>query len=141
MRVSYWLVGAVALFGVWVLFAGAQVHELIVGIPAAALAAAGMEAVRGTEHPHFLPHLTALLRAAKLPGEILQDTALLIRNLLTGGDGRFVREPFEAGGDDARSVARRVLETTYRTLPPNSIVLGIDRQRNEILLHVLEGRA
>jgi len=49
-----------------------------------------------------------------------------------------VRVPIEAGGDDARAVAHRTLETFYRTLPPNSIVIGIDRERGEILMHVLE---
>ena len=141
MRVVYWLAGTALLFGLWILFAGAAPHELIVGAGASALAAAALEAVRGTEHPRFLPHAAALLRARQLPWQIVRDCGLLALNLVKGGDGRFVREPFESGGDDAHAIARRVLETAYRTLPPNSIVIGIDRPRDEILLHVLEGRA
>jgi multisubunit Na+/H+ antiporter MnhE subunit len=139
MRVVYWLAGTVLLFGLYLLFAGVSAHEAVVGAASAAIAAAAVEAVRGTEHPRFLPHWQALTRALRLPFEIVRDTALLIRNLGRGGDGSFVRTPVECGGDDAHGVALRTLETFYRTLPPNSIVLGIDRERNEILMHVLEG--
>jgi multisubunit Na+/H+ antiporter MnhE subunit len=138
MRVVYWLAGSALLFGLYLLYAGVSAHEVTVGAGAAMVAAAAVEAVRGTEHPRFLPHLSWIARAARLPFEIVRDTRLLVRNLVTGGDGRFVRVPIEAGGEDARGVARRTLETFYRTLPPNSIVIGIDRERGEILMHVLE---
>ena len=141
MRVVYWLAGAALLFGVYLLFAGVSTHEAIVGAASAALASAAVEAVRGTEHPRFLPHWQSLARALRLPLEIVHDTGLLIRNLARGGDGQFVRVAIDAGGEDAQGIARRTLETFYRTLPPNSIVLGIDRERNEILMHVLEGEA
>ena len=141
VRAVYWLAGTVLLFGLWLLFAGVSPHELIVGAGGAALAATAVEAVRGTEQPRFLPHIAWLLRAWRLPGQILRDCGLLLRNLATASPGRFVRVPFDAGGDDAPHVAHRALETLYRTLPPNSIVIGIDRARNEILLHVLEGAA
>jgi multisubunit Na+/H+ antiporter MnhE subunit len=140
-RAGYWLAGTALLFVLWLLFAGRDPHELIAGAGAAALAAMAVEAVRGTEHPQFLPAIAWVLRAWRLPGQILRDCWLLLRNLTTGRDGRFVREPFDAGGDDARSAAHRALETLYRTLPPNSIVIGIDRERHELLLHVLEGEA
>jgi hypothetical protein len=139
MRALYWLAAAAVLFGLWLLFAGAQPHELIAGAAASILAATAAEVVRGTEHPRFLPRLPWLVRGLRLPWQILQDSALLVGNLFTGREGRFVREPFDAGDADAHGVARRTLETVWRTLPPNSIVIGIDRRRNEILLHVLEG--
>jgi multisubunit Na+/H+ antiporter MnhE subunit len=141
MRVVYWLASAAFLFGVYLLYAGVSSHEAVVGAAAATLAAAAVEAVRGAEHPRFLPHAKWIARALRLPYEILRDNALLVRNVATGGPGRFVRIPFEAGGDDAHGIARRTLETFYRTLPPNSIVIGIDRARDEILMHVLEGPA
>lgn len=141
MRAVYWLAGTAVLFGVYLLYAGVSAHEAIVGGAAAAIAAAAVEAVRGTEHPRFLPHFAWLAQALRLPFQILRDTALLVRNLLRGGDGRFVRVPVDAGAEDAHGVARRTLETFYRTLPPNTIVIGIDRARNEVLMHVLEGGA
>src|SRR5206468_8287778 len=51
MRALYWLAATAVLFGLWLLFAGAQTHELIVGAGASALAATAVEAVRGTQHP------------------------------------------------------------------------------------------
>jgi hypothetical protein len=137
MRVVYWLAGSALLFGLYLLYAGASAHEVAVGAGAAAVAAAAVEAVRGTEHPRFLPHLSWIAQALRLPWQVVRDTGLLVRNLVRGGDGRFVRVAIEAGGEDAHGVARRTLETFYRTLPPNSIVIGIDRERGEILMHVL----
>jgi len=138
MRAVYWLAGSALLFALYLLYAGASAHEVVVGAGAAMVAAAAVEAVRGTENPRFLPHLSWITRAVRLPAEIVRDTGLLLKNLASGGDGQFVRVPIEAGGDDARAVAHRTLETFYRTLPPNSIVIGIDRERGEILMHVLE---
>src|SRR4051812_33906346 len=137
MRVVYWLTGSALLFGLYLLYAGISAHEIVVGAGAAMVAAAAVEAVRGTEHPRFLPHLSWIARALRLPWEVVRDTGLLLKNLARGGDGRFVRVPIEAGGEDAHGVARRTLETFYRTLPPNSIVIGIDRERGEILMHIL----
>lgn len=139
MRALYWVSGTALLFGLYLLYAGVESHEVIVGVGAAAISAGAVEAVRGTEHPRFLPHIAWLARAFRLPYEIARDNVLLVRNLARGDQGRFVRIPFEPGAEDAHGIARRTLETFYRTLPPNSIVIGIDRARHEILMHVLEG--
>lgn len=139
MRVVYWAGGTGLLFILYLLYAGVSAHEAVVGMAAAAIAAAAVEAVRGTEHPRFLPHWAWIAQAVRLPFEIVRDTGLLVRNLAFGGNGRFARVPFDAGGEDARGVAGRTLETFYRTLPPNSIVIGIDRRRNVLVMHVLEG--
>ena len=43
---------------------------------------------------------------------------------------------FDAGGDDdPASAARRVLAIFITTTPPNFIVIGIDRRRNQMLVH------
>lgn len=139
LRLGYWLVEAGILFGLWLLFVDQwQWHEVMVGAVAAALAATGTELVRGTDHPRFLPHWQWLAEAWRLPWKIVHDCGLLVRNLVRGGDGRLLSIPFEAGGTDARSAARRLLAVFYTTLPPNTVVIGIDRQKNQMLLHVLE---
>ena len=43
--------------------------------------------------------------------------------------------PFDGGGDDLNGSARRTLAISYSTISPNTIVLGIDRERNLLLLH------
>jgi len=140
MRIVYWAVEAALLFALWLLFVSQlQAHELIVGAAAVALAASATEAVRGCEHPRFLPHIEWLIRSWRLPFEILRDCVLLVRNVFDGRPGHFEMVPFEAGGDDAHAVARRALATFYTTLPPNTVVIGIDRRRHVMLLHRLEG--
>jgi hypothetical protein len=139
MRILHWLAEAALLFGLWLLFVAQLArHELLVGAAAVVLAASATEAVRGCEHPRFLPHVQWLVRAWRLPFEILRDCALLVRNLFDRRTGRFEELPFQAGGDDAHAVAHRALGIFYTTLPPNTVVIGIDRRRNVMLLHRLE---
>jgi multisubunit Na+/H+ antiporter MnhE subunit len=139
MRIVYWLVETALLFILWLLFVVQLTpHELLVGVGAAALAASATEAVRGCEHPRFLPHIEWIIQSWRLPFEIIRDCALLVRNLFDGRPGRFESIPFQARGEDARAVARRALAIFYTTLPPNTFVIGIDRRRNVILLHRLE---
>jgi multisubunit Na+/H+ antiporter MnhE subunit len=140
MRIVYWAAEAALLFVLWLLFvAQLASHELLVGAGATVLAASATEAVRGCEHPRFLPHIQWIIRSWRLPFEILRDCALLIRNLFDGRTGHLEALPFDAQGDDARAVARRALAIFYTTLPPNTVVIGIDRRRNVMLLHRLEG--
>ena len=136
----YWLAEAALSFGLWLLFICSLArHELLAGAAAAALAASATEAVRGCEHPRFLPHIHWIIRSWRLPFEVVRDCGQLIRNLFDGRPGRFEAVPFECQGDDAHAVARRALATFYTTLPPNTLVVGIDRRRNEMVLHRLEG--
>jgi multisubunit Na+/H+ antiporter MnhE subunit len=137
LRGFYWLIEFVGLFALWLLFVfQLKASESLVGLIAAGLGATAVEAVRGCEHPHFLPDLRWVLEFRHVPLRILRDSWLLVRNL-GRPDGRFRTRTFNSGGNDSRSVARRVLSTLYETLPPGSIVIGIDRRRNEMLLHVL----
>src|SRR5689334_599147 len=99
MRVVYWLAEAILLFAWWLLFVcQVQAHEAVVGIAAVALAASATEAVRGCEHPRFLPHLEWLLQSWSLPFRIVRDCGLLLRNLIDRRAGRFQELPFPAGG-------------------------------------------
>jgi hypothetical protein len=43
--------------------------------------------------------------------------------------------PFDSGGDDPESAARRALAIMYTTIPPNFVVVGIDRKKNLMLVH------
>jgi multisubunit Na+/H+ antiporter MnhE subunit len=138
-RLGYWALEAVLMFGIWLLFVCQfQAHELAVGAAAALLSAAAVEGVRGEEHARFLPHARWLAESFRLPWKILHDCGLLVRNLFDGRPGRLRRIPFDAGGSDARSAAHRALAIFYTTLPPNTVVIGIHRARNYMLLHRLE---
>jgi multisubunit Na+/H+ antiporter MnhE subunit len=144
-RALYWVVECLVLFGMWLLFtASLRQTEVFAGLAAAAVAATAAEVVRGEEHPRFLPHFRWILEFWRVDIQILTDTFLLARKLLRmllAGDrrtGRFISVPFHADGNNARAVAKRALAIVYSTMPPNTIVIGIDRKQSTMLVHVLE---
>jgi hypothetical protein len=144
-RALYWLLEFVVLLCAWWLFTGTVGwNETVAGAGAALLGATATEAVRGVEHPRFLPDLRWIADFRHVPGAILKDSLLVTGKLwrmLFAGDrstGRFVSVPFPPTGSGARSIARRVLAILYTTLPPNTIVIGIDRAHNGMLMHQLE---
>ena len=133
------------MFLLWLVFTWQlKPVEMLAGLAAAALAATATEAVRREAHPRFFPYIPWVLAAWRLPGQIATDGWLVTRKLarmISASDrqtGFFRSVPFRAGGNDTHSVARRALAILYATLPPNSIVIGIDRQRHSILFHLLE---
>ena len=141
-RAAYWLIEFLVLFVLWLLFVSElKLSESLAGVGAAALAATATEAVRGCEHPRFFPDVSWILRFGRVPIRILSDCWLLVRTLGSRDTGTFQSIDFPAGGNDARAVARRALGTLYETLPPGSVVIGIDRQRNRMLLHLLGARS
>ncbi len=144
-RAVCWCVEFLALFGLWLLFVDHLVWtETAAGIAAAGIAATAAEIVRGQEHPRFRPRAALLADFWPIPGAILTDSLLLLRKLARmlfrndRGTGRFVTVPFPAGDAGARSVALRALAILYTTLPPNTLVIGIDRKQHVLLLHQLE---
>jgi hypothetical protein len=52
--------------------------------------------------------------------------------------GRLRALRFDAGGDGPRDNARRALAEGFGSVAPNTIVVGIDRDRNHILVHQLD---
>ncbi len=144
-RTVYWSVQFAVLLVVWLLFVDSQVwSEIVVGIGAAILAATAGEAVRRQEPPRFFPEARWVMEIRRVPARILGDCVLLARNLWRTvftnepAAGSFVAVPFGPGRERKGSPARRALAILYTTLPPNSIVIGIDRQRGRMLVHVLE---
>lgn len=53
------------------------------------------------------------------------------------GKSLFRLASFHAPGTDSRSAARRALAIIFGTLPPNSLIIGIDRESGVILFHQL----
>jgi multisubunit Na+/H+ antiporter MnhE subunit len=144
-RAGWWIVEWAVLCLVWFLFVDTvRWTEAVSGVAAAALAAAATEPVRGEEHPRFFPYFRWVLMFWRMPREILRDHWLLLRHLFrifterNAPAGAFQEFPFEARGNDPRSIARRTLAIVYSTLPPNTIVIGIDRKRNTLMQHQLE---
>ncbi len=131
------------MMGLWVLYTSTvKVGELLVGAGAAALATYGTAIVQEQRFAQFAPKPEWLLYFALMPWYTIRDTAVVFRAafkyiLKQKSDGYLMAVDFDSGGDDPRSSARRTLEVALTTIPPNSIVVGIDRRARKMLLHMV----
>ncbi len=84
-----------------------------------------------------------LLPALRLPGQVARDTvivfAALARRLARGEEppSGFRELPIRAGDDSPEAVSRRVLMVGGYSLAPNTFVLGIDLERQVMIVHQL----
>ncbi|HLH30954.1 MAG TPA: hypothetical protein VKY31_07100 [Terriglobia bacterium] len=140
-----WLVQFLLMVALWFAFvAKTELAEALIGIGAAALAATADAAVRRSRIAKFRPKPAWLLEAWRLPGDILRDTILvfkaLLRQLILHKKPQNILRsiPFDSGGHSARSSARRALALFFTTISPNFIVIGIDNDKNSMLIHQVE---
>lgn len=149
-RAARWLVWWAAMMSFWVAIDDSlQPDELLAGAGAAALAALAAEVVtyQAAVRLHVRPRW--LLAAVRLPGDVARDTwivfAALSRLLLRRRppDSEFAELPVRYGDDTPRDQTRRVLLTWERSLAPNTFVLGMDAERDVMVVHrlVSPGRA
>jgi len=129
----------------WLLFTSTvNPGEAVVGVAVAAIAATATTLVRSKNPFLFQPRLRWLLLVGRLPVAIASDTWTVMRVLVLHLSGRRrVRGtlralPFPYGDpDSAEDGARRALAATLVSMTPNSVVLGFDRERGEIVYHRL----
>lgn len=129
------------LLGVWLLFVS-QTHraEIVAGVCAAALGAVADGLVKAKRLAKFRPHLQWVALFSREPWYVLTGSAAILwalarRMMGKKSDAQFRVVPFRAGGEDRESAARRALAITLTTIPPNFIVVGIDKQQNFMLVH------
>jgi multisubunit Na+/H+ antiporter MnhE subunit len=114
--------------------AGAAVAVLATLLTEAALHQAGL-------HPRL--RLRWLAGAYRLPGQVLGDTVLVFRALvrqLAHGEqppSGFRELPVRYGDDSDAGVTRRVLLVGASSLAPNTFVLGLDKDRDIMVVHQL----
>jgi multisubunit Na+/H+ antiporter MnhE subunit len=144
---TYWLVCWSVLFGYYLLLADQlKGPEFLVGAVATTLACGAIGIVRRAGALRFRPRLSWVARIRHLPGRILLDCSLvglaLAQRLFTGRctDGAFHSIPFDPGGDDPTSAARRALVIAGLSVAPNTFVVDIEPERGTILIHQLTGR-
>lgn len=129
------------LVGLWMLFVSSmQLAEFTAGIAAAALGAVADGVVKSQRLAQFRPRLKWLWLFAWEPWYALTGTAAIFWALarrLAGkkSEAQLRVVSFRAGGDDSEAAARRALAITLTTIPPNFIVVGIDKQQNFMLVH------
>jgi multisubunit Na+/H+ antiporter MnhE subunit len=117
--------------------------ELLAGAGAAALAALLAEVVTYQAAARFRLRIEWLVPALRLPGEVVRDTVTVYRALwrrLVHGEqppSAFLELPARYGDDSAEGVTRRVLLVAGTSLAPNTFALGIDKDRDVMVVHRL----
>jgi multisubunit Na+/H+ antiporter MnhE subunit len=118
--------------------------EAIAGVGASCVAATAGEVVRANRAFGFRARLRWLRSWWRIPIQLVHDTATVIAvlmNHLTGRRrvrGMWRAVPFRHGkDDDPEDAARRTLATIAVTISPNSYVVGVDPDRDELLVHQL----
>lgn len=142
--VRAWIAWFVALNLVWfALIDGFILAEEVLGALASAVAATAAVALGRQRIFQFRVKLAWLLPAWKLPWRTVLETGWVLGALLrqlTGGPARrgsFRRVPVQLPDDESESAARRALLTAGLSFPPNSYVLEIDLESQEMMLHQL----
>lgn len=143
-RAATWFAWWVLLMSLWVAVDDSlQFDELLAGAGAAALAAVVAELASHQAATRFKVRAAWLVRALRLPGEVARDTvtvfAALARTLVTRRppEGAFRELPARYGDDSPLGETRRVLITGAESLAPNKFVLGIDAERDVMVVHQL----
>lgn len=128
---------------IWLLLVG-KVEDwrewgLAILFSAASIAAAASYGI--VDNVQFRPQPWMLLTTWRIPWAIVtgctQLLAALAKQLVTAGGAESVlaAAPFDVGGDDSRSTARRVLAVSLPTMTPNSIIIGIIPDQQRLLYH------
>jgi multisubunit Na+/H+ antiporter MnhE subunit len=143
-RARAWIVWWVILMSFWVILDDSiALDELLAGAGAAALAATLAELVGHQASTRFRMRAGWMAPALSLPGQVARDTvivfAALWRRLAHGEQppSGFREIPTRFGDDSDEGVTRRVLLVGGRSVAPNTFVLGIDRERNVMVVHQL----
>ncbi len=129
------------LLGLWMIFVSVpKLDELLVGIGASLISAFADGVVKAKKFATFYPHLKTMVLVFWEPWYALTGTAAIFAALakhLMGkkSEAQLRAVPFDGGGDDPESAARRALAIMYTTIPPNFVVVGIDRKKNLMLVH------
>jgi len=128
------------MFGMWLLLVdNFRGGEMLLGVAAALASALGAAVVKAENFARFAPHVVELSQVWRLPWQIAKGTweifAVLVGHLFTRAPSLIASVKFDPGGDDAHSAGRRALAVALTTVPPNTVAIGIDRQKQRLILH------
>ncbi len=136
-----WVVTAAAGALLWWLFSGTvDTAEVVVGSVAVILGTVAFALVRSSNLARFGPRLAWVLGSVRVVPDVLDGLRVLavalwraVRGLPSEAYLHNVR--FDAGGRDPESAARRALVVMLTTLPPNFVIVDVDRVKGEMLVH------
>jgi len=143
-RAGSWLVWWVLMMSFWVMLDDSiSTDELLAGAGAAALAALLAEVVTYQAATRFRMRIEWLVPALSLPGQVARDTVIIYQALwrrLAHGEqppSAFADLPTRPGDDSLEGVTRRVLLVWGTSVAPNTFALGIDSEREVMVVHRL----
>jgi hypothetical protein len=127
----------------WIVFVGTfSAHELMLGMVATILTVVGICVIDVQYPARFSPKIAELMSIWRLPWYLASGTWAVLKLATTDllrtetAESLFLIVPFNAGAKEGpRAVARRVLAVTYSTMTPETIVLGINTNTRQMLLH------
>src|SRR5947208_2594268 len=145
LRVAiFWLATWVACAAVWMLLVDdPALPELLTGAVVAVLAATTSELVRAQRmaeiriEPAWLARAWRPLARAPIDLVLLSRAAVLQLFQRRARRGRFLALRFPNGPRSARDNARRALAEAAGSFAPNTYVVGVDPERDLILVHQL----
>lgn len=150
-RAGVWLLWWLLLTSFWLIVDDSTApDEVMAGAAAAVLGATLAELVTYQAGTRLRLRVRWLVLALGLPGQVLKDTgivfAALWRRLAHGEQppSGFREIPVRYGSDTVEGRARRALLVGGRSVAPNSFALGLDAEREVMVVHQLvvnEGRA
>jgi multisubunit Na+/H+ antiporter MnhE subunit len=143
-RIGVWLLWWVLLMSFWVILDDSlALDELLAGAGAAALGALLAELVSHQAGARIRIRIRWLAPVLGLPGDVVRDTvivfAALWRRLAHGQQpaSGFREVPARFGAATAEGKSRRALLVAGRSVAPNTFVLGIDAERDVMVVHQL----
>ncbi len=147
-RVVAWTAGFVLAGALYLLLIDiTTLPELIVGAVAVALAASAFELAREEQIAGGLSArmrwLATLHRSLKtVPSDIALLSLLAVRQLVRPRqvNGTFRAVPFRCGDEEELETGRRAMAEAFGSFSPNTIIVGVDGERELILGHQLRPR-
>lgn len=143
-RLGAWLLWWVLLMSLWVILDNSIASdELLAGAGAAALGACLAEVASYQAATRFRMRIEWLVPALSLPTQVVRDTvivfAALWRRLAHGQEptSGFRELPVRYGSNTAEGKTRRALYVGGQSVAPNTFALGIDRDRDVMIVHQL----
>ncbi len=137
-RVAVWLAWFGGLFVLWLLLVGTiQDVEGIAGLVAAAIGATAAEVVRSHGLLRYHVERRWLRRGARQIVLVVPDFFRVLAALFSRPRGSFRTVPFPTGGERDIDRGRRALATLAASLGPSRIVVDLDPDTGEVLVHDL----
>jgi hypothetical protein len=139
MRTVAWVILVwVALTAFWLLIQGEwNAIQLYAAASAATLSLVVGLGVRRWALPSARVEVRWLRRALWIPWQVVKEFGYVTLFLLRRGEGEFRTDSYPTGGARPAERGRRAFVALATGYSPNSYVVDVDRERGEVLVHLL----